>query len=1501
MVRMRWILLLAGCLLLPQAARASKPPPVSIRLHGEAAPPQPGQPFPLRVELLPAADGELSGFGFEGVGWTVTRSDAPAAVAAVKHQGVELRFELVAGPDPGPLTFVVEHDGHRVSRTFDLSPEALRRELEPGKLEVRPAEKAFAGVDRETLVPLPAGAATFAIPPDQPASPAGRWIRVYGRFVYVRDDGRLVGVDGGAVRVYDDDAYDDDLMGLGGLDALGHFDIMAWWDPAWHEDQTPDIYVDLEVNTSVVTVETTYLERNYHFRSPCYPDFGGSELWFQDLYPAQFSSGTVLQINNAITKAWRFLYYWAQEMDPPLSYNMPHVDVQYPEQGDNATRAWYNTYFHEIHLGETKGWLEDSATHEYGHHWMWYYGDYRDPQYWCNGFGDPPDCDEGNAGHARWCMETASDAVNEGVPNWLADVITRTYRRYYLYPASHLRDFEVIEGCPEDAGNVHDPLLTEGHMAAVLRDVEDGRDPYNPEEDPAYAGNGYSDRIERGATFVLQACTVSLSGGYPTPLDLLLTLRDQFSDPVYSGFWETAHNCGYEVDIEPPGTARQLVSTSHSLLGDSTDPTIDFEWSGCEDDLSGIAGYSIAVTPAAQGHPMPDETKDISGYSYTTGILAPGSYYFSIRALDRSGKWSPDYAWQGPYTIREMIPADLTFDSRAGWSAGAVVRGTDDSAPDYCPAPTLMYGNDPATWWNVCWINTGEEDWYSTWSIDLMLDGVLADRLLRPSTPPGVHEYVINWGPLTVPGGRHTTAVHLDSGDAIMESEEENNGLGRQWVWTPLTLEPGVVVQRDAPGDRLGGWEDLAGVPVKYDNCDGLSFCATGWWNAVVVEAVDQADDFDARLFPHAVGATAGFDATPYVCGWPAGWLDAVMVNRRQLGSGCWDVAVVNWPSPPDGPNDDYKAVLVTSQFVPLNTDNYVDIDWDQDLALREFYVDSANLGPLTIWLEGNWGFDKVWLLYFNRDFEAGGLSDYDLYARISADDRQTRLSFTPTQTGHHCVAIFRNPESGPRVDMRCTLRIGPTPPNPKYHFPAGWHSALVPRPLPDGTPTWVPEPSLLQGDAASTWLNSALYNQSPSPATGLTSMLRLDGQPLLASSYPPIDPYAEVLSNHTTAWYVHGGRHTLSLRIDEADALAELSEDDNVYGEQYVWQPTTLDYEVATIRDAPPERTAGLEDDPALFGPLHYNCDGVRMPSESAYYAGVAVMPGPGSDCDLRLHPLATDTKDGFADELVFSGWPVGMADYAIVNFNLTPFAQHDAGIVRVVGTEDYTVEAVASTFLAYYPAGEYGPYALREGHIMMLFEMYLPAGPLGVLLEDRIEGVDWGLALHAADTVYVTSETALPGGCSWLHGSGEDESIYVDVPQEGYHCLAVWKTRAADLDREGQFYLHFVPQATEAGPLPVLPSATGLASVRPNPLNPRTTVLYELARDARVELVVVDLRGRRVCGLVSGHMPAGRHEVDWDGRDDAGRLMASGVYLVRMTSDDSKGVDYRKVTLVK
>ena len=82
--------------------------------------------------------------------------------------------------------------------------------------------------------------------------------------------------------------------------------------------------------------------------------------------------------------------------------------------------------------------------------------------------------------------------------------------------------------------------------------------------------------------------------------------------------------------------------------------------------------------------------------------------------------------------------------------------------------------------------------------------------------------------------------------------------------------------------------------------------------------------------------------------------------------------------------------------------------------------------------------------------------------------------------------------------------------------------------------------------------------------------------------------------------------------------------------------------------------------------------------------------------------------------------------------------------------------------------------------------------------------------------------------------------------------------------------------------------PVATALMQNHPNPFNHSTVIPYRLSQRQRVTLKVYDLAGQMILSLTTGAVPEGRHEARWDGRDRAGRPVASGVYLYRLQTEE-------------
>lgn len=103
-----------------------------------------------------------------------------------------------------------------------------------------------------------------------------------------------------------------------------------------------------------------------------------------------------------------------------------------------------------------------------------------------------------------------------------------------------------------------------------------------------------------------------------------------------------------------------------------------------------------------------------------------------------------------------------------------------------------------------------------------------------------------------------------------------------------------------------------------------------------------------------------------------------------------------------------------------------------------------------------------------------------------------------------------------------------------------------------------------------------------------------------------------------------------------------------------------------------------------------------------------------------------------------------------------------------------------------------------------------------------------------------------------------------------------------------------HIAPVAAHAPEMPL-----HLHAVHPNPANPRTLVVFELARGGPTRLTVFDASGRRVTDLLDTELSAGQHRIVWNGRDARGRDVASGNYFLRLVSGSATATG--KLTLVR
>lgn len=96
-----------------------------------------------------------------------------------------------------------------------------------------------------------------------------------------------------------------------------------------------------------------------------------------------------------------------------------------------------------------------------------------------------------------------------------------------------------------------------------------------------------------------------------------------------------------------------------------------------------------------------------------------------------------------------------------------------------------------------------------------------------------------------------------------------------------------------------------------------------------------------------------------------------------------------------------------------------------------------------------------------------------------------------------------------------------------------------------------------------------------------------------------------------------------------------------------------------------------------------------------------------------------------------------------------------------------------------------------------------------------------------------------------------------------------------------------------------PEIPAEFSLSEAYPNPFNPETKINFDIANSSHVKIIVYNILGQKVKTLVSQELNAGRYSSTWNGRDDFGKQVTSGIYLFSIETESFKAI--RKVMLLK
>lgn len=384
-------------------------------------------------------------------------------------------------------------------------------------------------------------------------------------------------------------------------------------------------------------------------------------------------------------------------------------------------------------------------------------------------------------------------------------------------------------------------------------------------------------------------------------------------------------------------------------------------------------------------------------------------------------------------------------------------------------------------------------------------------------------------------------------------------------------------------------------------------------------------------------------------------------------------------------------------------------------------------------------------------------------------------------------------------------------------------------------------------GDAAVVEVYRAPYGQYPEYDD-------LGGAPPAAPSYPPAGPWAltgVTATGQTDETTVRDFWYFVAFTKDACGNVSGVSN----------MTSGTLNYHLGDVSNGiTPGQGNNLVNtaDISLLGSNY----GITITSPHAVnYLDV----GPTTDYYVNARPT-TDNKINFEDLMMFA-----------INYGTVSVPQDAPALVAAganeIGIGEVPAAAVGETFVV--PVRMAGAGNVLGASLAFAYDAkvveFVSAEAGGLLQSQGREGVVLSPSAGVVDF-------ALLGEGAGVQGEGALVNVTFRRVGAGEAAIALKGVTARDAANR---------PVNLAGATPVAPTVTMMSSPFPNPFRGSTSLRLALAREGQAKVAVYDLVGRRVRTLVTGLQPAGERMLVWDGRDDGGREVPAGLYLVRFTGD--------------
>lgn len=257
---------------------------------------------------------------------------------------------------------------------------------------------------------------------------------------------------------------------------------------------------------------------------------------------------------------------------------------------------------------------------------------------------------------------------------------------------------------------------------------------------------------------------------------------------------------------------------------------------------------------------------------------------------------------------------------------------------------------------------------------------------------------------------------------------------------------------------------------------------------------------------------------------------------------------------------------------------------------------------------------------------------------------------------------------------------------------------------------------------------------------------------------------------------------------------------------------------------------------------------------------------PEPGDELGFRINGLAAGASNA---PITFSG------SFGCNKFPALVGASSSSG-VTLTGPVDATGSAGNSAFIVYS--------ITNSGSVAGNFTVNVELNPAWTVILQSQKALP--LNLTVGETATVVAEIQIPGGTP-----DQDVEVRAQISSDTYGPgnSGAWTSLAVSTTSD-------IGGGGNGG---LLPNSFALAQNYPNPFNAGTNITFSLDQSGTVSLTVCNLLGQTVRHLIDGHRESGIHTEAWDGRDDRGQAVPSGIYFSRLVQNDQNQV--RKMVLLK